>query len=144
MDASTWWWVLAGALVVVELLTGTFYLLALALGGAAGALAATAGLDQASQITWGALVGGGAAAAWHVWRVRQPARDGRVAQNTLDAGQLVQVTQWREDGSTQVHYRGALWSARLNPASASSPSLPSAGTHRIVAIDGSQLLIEKV
>ena len=142
MDASTWWWVLAGALVVIELLTGTFYLLALALGGAAGALAATAGLDQASKITWGALVGGGAAAVWHVWRVRRPTRSEAAPEASLDAGQRVQVTQWRDDGTAQVHYRGASWTARLNPAAAAS-SPPSIGTHRIVSIEGSQLIVEK-
>ena len=40
---ATGWWLLAGVLVAVELLTGTFYLLALALGAAAAALAAHAG-----------------------------------------------------------------------------------------------------
>ena len=41
--ASTVWWVVAGVLVAVELATGTFYLLMLALGAAAAALAAHAG-----------------------------------------------------------------------------------------------------
>ena len=36
-SAPTLWWVLAGVLVVAELLSGTFYLLMIALGAAAGA-----------------------------------------------------------------------------------------------------------
>jgi membrane protein implicated in regulation of membrane protease activity len=40
-QASTLWWVLAGALVIAELLTGTFYLLMLALGSVAAAVAAS-------------------------------------------------------------------------------------------------------
>ena len=32
MEESTIWWLLAGGLVVAELLTGTFYLLMLAVG----------------------------------------------------------------------------------------------------------------
>ena len=44
-NASTGWWLAAGVLVVAELATGTFYLLMLALGLAAGALAAHAGAN---------------------------------------------------------------------------------------------------
>ena len=40
MEASTIWWLAAGAVVVAELLTGTFYLLMVALGLVAAALAA--------------------------------------------------------------------------------------------------------
>ena len=38
--AATGWWIAAGMLVAIELLTGTFYLLMLALGCVAAALAA--------------------------------------------------------------------------------------------------------
>ena len=44
MEASTIWWLAAGAVVVAELLTGTFYLLMVALGLVAAALAAHLGL----------------------------------------------------------------------------------------------------
>jgi hypothetical protein len=68
MAESTIWWLLAGAAVVIELITGTFYLLMLAIGLAAGALAAHAGLAMTGQLVVAALVGGGAVAGWHVWR----------------------------------------------------------------------------
>lgn len=57
LDASTLWWLMAGVAVVAELLTGTFYLLMLAVGLAAGALAAHAGLGNTAQILVSALVG---------------------------------------------------------------------------------------
>ena len=41
---ATFWWLAAGGLVIAELLSGSFYLLMLALGTAAGAVAAQAGL----------------------------------------------------------------------------------------------------
>ena len=47
MADSTVWWLLAGAAVAVELMTGTFYLLMLAIGLAAAALAAHAGAGHA-------------------------------------------------------------------------------------------------
>ena len=43
MEESTIWWLLAGGLVVAELLTGTFYLLMLAVGVGAAAIAAHLG-----------------------------------------------------------------------------------------------------
>ena len=43
MAESTVWWVLAGSAVALELLTGTFYLLMVAVGCAVGGLAALAG-----------------------------------------------------------------------------------------------------
>jgi membrane protein implicated in regulation of membrane protease activity len=43
ISATTVWWVLAGIAVAVELATGTFYLLMLALGLAAGAVASHLG-----------------------------------------------------------------------------------------------------
>ena len=44
MSESTLWWLLAGAAVGLELVTGTFYLLMIALGLGAAAMAAHLGL----------------------------------------------------------------------------------------------------
>ena len=57
------WWIAAGVVVAAELATGTFYLLMIALGLAAGALAAHFGSGQPIQLVAAALVGGGATAA---------------------------------------------------------------------------------
>ncbi len=60
MDDSTLWWLLTGALVALELITGTFYLLMLAIGAAAAALAAHA--SRCLPMSWKALAaraGGG-------------------------------------------------------------------------------------
>ncbi|WP_288092045.1 hypothetical protein [Thiomonas sp.] len=46
MDNPTAWWILAGFFVAMELVSGTFYLLMLAVGAVAGALAAHAGLPM--------------------------------------------------------------------------------------------------
>ena len=53
MAESTIWWLLAGSAVAVELVTGTFYLLMLAFGLAAAALAAHAGAPLVVQIVTG-------------------------------------------------------------------------------------------
>ena len=56
-NPATLWWLATGALVAAELATGTFYLLMVALGCAAGALAAHAGLATTPQLATAALVG---------------------------------------------------------------------------------------
>jgi membrane protein implicated in regulation of membrane protease activity len=135
-EASTGWWMLAGLLVLVELLSGTFYLLMFALGATAAALAAHSGLGLTPQFACAALVGGGATAAWHLRRARAP-RSAPAASNVdvnLDIGQNVLVEAWDAQGLATVRYRGAAWTARHAAAGA-----PRTGPHRIVAVHGNRL-----
>ena len=137
--ASTAWWLAAGALVVAELATGTFYLLMLALGAAAGAVAAHLGLSDNFQIGAAAVLGGGAVLALHLRRSSDapslPA--GANPDVLLDIGSTVQVAHWQADGSARVHYRGAEWDARYAGAGSAT-----AGEHTIRAIEGSRLLLD--
>jgi len=141
MSDPTFWWLAAGVLVAAELLTGTFYLLMLAIGAAAAALCAHAGITLSWQMTAAALIGGGSVAIWHVLQRRRTAQRRVVADRdvNLDIGATVQVHAWNDDGTTSVRHRGALWTAR--PAPGSPPG--ALGPHRIVEVQGSQLLIEK-
>ena len=138
-SAATWWWVGAGVLVAAELLTGTFYLLMVALGCVAGAIASHLGGGGTAQLITASLVGGGATAGWHGMRAREP-RSQPAATNrdvNLDIGQLVQVPAWSADGTARVRYRGADWKARHRGAGA-----PVTGEHVIVAVEGSELGLE--
>lgn len=138
-NPATTWWLLAGALVAAELLTGTFYLLMVALGAAAGALAAHAGLGVTAQVAVAALAAAGLTAAWHWKRARSP-QSAPVERNrdaNLDIGETVMVRAWAADGSTQVHHRGSTWGARLAPGAA-----PGSGAHIIVAVQGNQLQLQ--
>ena len=138
--SSTVWWVVAGALVAVELATGTFYLLMLALGAAAAALAGHAGVGLSAQLVVAAIVGGGAVTAWHLRRMRQPAAPPAQANRdiNLDIGTRVNVPAWEADGTARVPYRGAIWSARHSGA-----GTPAPGEHVIVAVNGSELLLQR-
>jgi len=137
-DASTWW-LLAGAAVAVELLTGTFYLLMLGIGMAAGALAALAGLGQSGQLLAAAVVGGGAVVSWHlVHRRRFSEPNAGNANLNLDAGEAVQVDAWAEDNTATVRYRGTVWTAV--PAGGTPQGT---GLHRVREVSGSRLVIEK-
>ena len=137
-NPATLWWLATGALVAAELATGTFYLLMVALGCAAGALSAHAGLSNTAQMVSAALLGLLATAAWHVRRARRPRALPAQANRdvNLDIGSPVRVEQWQADGSARVHYRGSAWSARFAGA-----GTPTPGEHVIVGVDGSELRV---
>ena len=139
MSFSSQWWIICGLLVAVELATGTFYLLMLALGAAAGAVAAMLGLGPTAQFLSAAVVGGGAVILWHTKRARAGAKTppGANPDVSLDIGQQVQVKHWHADGSATVRYRGADWSARF-----AGDGTPAAGRFKIRAIEGSCLQLD--
>ena len=140
MTASTLWWLLAGAAVAVELVTGTFYLLMIALGMASGALAAHLGLGITWQLVCAAVVSGGAVAIWY--RVRKsapgrlPARANRDVN--LDIGETLHIAAWEADGTAQVKYRGAQWTAALMPGVAPTSG---EGAYRIEQVVGNRLMV---
>ena len=141
MDLSgpTGWWIVAGVLVAAELATGTFYLLMLALVAAAAAVAAHLGIAFNGQLLTAALIGGGAVAAWHFMRGKQPPALPASANRdvNLDIGETVHVAAWDAEGNAQVSYRGATWAARHTGSAAPRP-----GVHVIRAIEGTRLLLE--
>ena len=138
VSAAVFWWVAAGLLVAVELATGTFYLLMIALGLAGAALAAHLGLSFAAQVAAACLLGGGTTVAWHLHRRRQPL-PAPVAQNrdvNLDIGERVRVEAWAPDLTARVSYRGSAWSARLQPGAPAA-----AGEHIVSAVEGNWLIL---
>ncbi len=143
MNASTFWWMATGALVIAELLSGTFYLLMLSLGAAAAALAAHAELDMTTQVITAALVGGAAVVLWNLKSKHRPA--GADATDThihLDIGATVHVDAWDEQGLSHIKHRGAVWAASCQTHALAHPL--ESGLHKIVAIEGSRLVLEKI
>ncbi|MGI9247020.1 MAG: NfeD family protein [Steroidobacteraceae bacterium] len=141
LSATTLWWVLAGIAVAAELATGTFYLLMLALGLAAGAIASHLGFSLPLQIVAAAAVGGGATLAWH-WRRRSEGPVSPAASNrdvNLDVGERVRVDHWAHDRTARVHYRGSHWQARLAPGAVAGP-----GEHVVAAVEGNWLVLQPV
>ncbi|WP_457282752.1 NfeD family protein [Polaromonas sp. P5_D5] len=140
MSESTIWWLLAGAAVAVELATGTFYLLMVALGIAAAAIAAHLGASTSMQLIAAAVVGSATVSICHLVRSRGP-RELPASTNpdvNMDVGETVQVDAWQADGTAQVRYRGAQWAVVQ-----AEGGTPSAGTHRIREVIGSKLIVEK-
>ena len=137
MDNPTLWLIVAGGLVMAELMTGTFYLLMLSLGATAAALMAYADGTLAWQIVTAAFVGGGAAVVWHL---KKPiSNDGQDSNVHLDIGETVMVDAWDAQGHTQVKHRGAQWAAICTPG-----SMPEIGMHRICEMQGNRLVLEKI
>ncbi|CAN7529773.1 NfeD family protein [Acidovorax sp.] len=139
MEESTIWWLAAGIVVVAEMLTGTFYLLMMAVGLVAAALAAHMGLSSALQIIVAALVGGGAVVAWHFARRKRPGDPSPRADRSvnMDVGETILIESWNPDGTTTVKYRGAMWTAIHRPG-----VTPSTGMHRVAELVGNRLLVD--
>lgn len=131
------WLVAAGVLVVMELFTGTFYLLMIAIGLAFGALAAYFGMSGAVQTIVAAAVGVVATGLLHRSHLGRPAR-GSAARDpnvNIDIGQHLTVDEWH-GCKARVMYRGALWDVELGQG-----GHPQAGVFKIVEIQGSRLIV---
>jgi len=129
-------WVVAGfALVIAELVTGTFYLLVIGVGAFAGALAAWLGASVFVQavvdwidVHWGVH-------HWHFANRKGDAGGG----NLLDRGQPVVLEGWANEsaGIARVKYRGASWDARFAEEGRPVPG----STLYIDAMDGNTLVV---
>jgi membrane protein implicated in regulation of membrane protease activity len=139
MSDVTMWWVLTGILVALELTTGSFYLLMLGLGAAAAALTAVAGHGLNAQLVVAAAVGGLGVVLLGQWRKRQAITPQDEQDQHLDLGATVMVETWDAQGTTQVKYRGAVWSAVHAPH-----QTPAPGAHRIQAMVGNRLILERI
>jgi membrane protein implicated in regulation of membrane protease activity len=106
-------WALVGlALVIVELLTGTFYLLMLGVAcfGAAGV--ALAGFGFPAQSVVAVVVAAVGAYMVHAYRARNRAEQ----MAPIDQGQPARFEAWVDQNASlaRVSYRGASWEARVD------------------------------
>ena len=141
MADSTWWWLIAGGAIVLELMSGTVYLLLLGIGFAAAALSAHAGFGLTVQLLVAALVGVGAVAVWYAVRRGRPAEAPSRSNRdvNLDIGEQLQIDAWNVDGTATVRYRGAQWTVVQ-----AAGHVPAVGTHRVVEVVGSRLVVDKI
>jgi membrane protein implicated in regulation of membrane protease activity len=141
MSDMTVWFVVAFGLLVVELMTGTFYLLMVAIGCAIGGTAALAGASLPVQFVAGAAVGIAATMILRRTRFGERRMRADAAHNRdviLDIGEVVQVAAWHE-GTAHVRYRGCRWDATLEPG-----AVPQTGAQVIKAVRGSTLVVAPV
>ena len=131
--------VLGFALVIVELVTGTFYLIVIAAGFFLAAILAYFGANLLVQAVAGSAVA--LAGVWYVNRWHGAERKPDAGQaNLLDKGQPVVLESWIDEASgvARVKYRGASWEARVTGAA----PRPSPGTMLYInGQEGNTLLV---
>lgn len=130
------WTIVGFGLVIVELMTGTFYLLVFGVGAFAGALAAWLGAPFLGQVAAAGVVSSIGAMMVHHWHAGQR-KDGDQA-NALDVGQTVTVERWvnQAEGMMRVNYRGTDWDARIRPGDALAAAAEKGTMLHILAQDG--------
>jgi membrane protein implicated in regulation of membrane protease activity len=140
MDAYLLWAVTGIALIIIEMLTGTFYLLVLGLAALSAAAAAWFGGSfwvQAVLIAGVSVVG-----VLLVKRFRGSVREARAMQGPgLDVGQAVTLDAWisEADGLARVNYRNAQWEAQVT-----GERTPEGKVFYIHAVDGNTLRVSSV
>ncbi len=138
MTPWTFWIVLAAILAIAEMMTGTFYLLVLALGAVVGALAAVLGLSMTFQVLGATLAAAAGFAALQNYRARVGARAPAAKNPDVhpDIGAVVRIASVDPGGRVCVNYRGADWTARVDGG-----VVDSTRDYQIAQIDGSVLVL---
>lgn len=133
-----WLWFGAAAMfVLLEMITGTFYLLLIALGLTASGAATYFGAPLAVQIICGMVVSlAGLAAVYHYRKSKGYKATQSDANINPDIGKRVTVLAWNDNGTAQVFYRGANWSAEIAKNEVMLP-----GEHTIYAVHGLVLVL---
>jgi membrane protein implicated in regulation of membrane protease activity len=139
MQDYWWWWGLAVLFGVVEMVTGTLYLLVLGIGFAAAGLVAFVGGAFALQLVAAA---GFSFLGWLLLRRFSPRRARVMAHGNrdvlLDIGERVRIDRWQSDRRAEVIYRGAAWSAEF---AGDDKFEPEPGDYVIRRIEGNRLIV---
>ena len=129
MAEWTMWFVLAGVMVALEMLAGTFYLLMIGIGLMAGGIAALAGVIIPQQLAVAAIIG------VLTTVVLRQGKHGRLAQRNvardpnvnLDIGQSLRIETWSQASDsvlvTRALYRGAEWDVELERGCEARPGM---------------------
>ena len=138
MDLPLLWLIAGFMLIIVELVTGTFYLLVLGIAAFAGSLVAWAG----GAFVWQALAAAAIAVAGVVWVHLYRKSISPKRMQGLDFGQPAAFESWvnRDAGHARVRYRDALWDAQV---SGGAPAEPGEILY-IISVDGSTLKVSKI
>ncbi len=133
-------WLVAGfVLVIVELMTGTFYLLIFGVAALLAAAAAWAGASFAVQAIVATIV---AIVGSFVVRQRRLSLQGTGDNTPMDVGQAVVFETWVDEASriARVRYRGAPWEAEV-----AAGATPAAGNMLTISdVRGNRLVVGTV
>lgn len=137
MDPAIAWAVIGLVLVIVELLTGTFYLLMFGVAAFGAALAAWLGLQFSAQAIVAFVISAVGCYGVHVYHAKNRAQQ----MPPIDSGMPASFEIWLDAGArlARVRYRGASWDARVEGAEALEPG----ATVYVVSADGNTLRVAK-
>ena len=137
MDPALAWSIVGLVLVIAELLSGTFYLLMLAVAAFGAAAAAYYGQTFPVQCIVAAVLAAAGCYGVHVYR----ARSGSKRMPSIDAGMPASFESWLDARSrlARVRYRGASWDAQVEGSEALEPG----AMLFVVAADGNTLKVAK-
>lgn len=130
------WFVIAAVALILELLSGTFFLLLVAVAAAGAGVVAWFGGEVTWQLLAFCILG---IAGFVILRSSGLLKRGQrndASRNrdvNLDIGQIVQVNEWTPAKTAIVQYRGAQWQVRLDSA---AHIIPAPGHYQISDIDG--------
>ncbi len=138
MDDTLIWLIAGFLLVIVELVSGTFYLLVLGIAAFAGGAVAYVGMTHSVQ----AIVAAAIAVVGAMWVNRIRRTTSAVKMRSVDAGQPATFDSWvdRAAGRARVRYRDALWDASVAGGAAGEPG----EIFYVTSIDGNTLKVSKV
>ena len=112
MDSYLYWILTAIGLVIVELLTGTFFLLVLGIAATGGAALAYLGYPLGAQAGFATVI----AVLGVFWVSRYRAKVSKdTGINAIDVGHRVTLDSWinEAEGLARVRYRDTLWDAKV-------------------------------
>lgn len=135
MEPDVLWAILGLGLMVVELMTGTFYLLVLGIAAFGAAVAAWMGQPFGVQVIIGAVLAVGGCYGVHMYR----AKNAKEQMVSIDAGQPASFENWIDQGArlARVRYRGASWDARVE----GEASVDSGAMLYVVSSNGNTLQV---
>lgn len=138
MDDTLIWLIAGFLLVIVELVSGTFYLLVLGIAAFAGGAVAYLGMAFSVQ----AIVAAAIAVVGAMWVNRIRRTTSAVKMRSVDAGQPATFDSWvdRAAGRARVKYRDALWDASVAGEASGEPG----EIFYVTSIDGNTLKVSKV
>ena len=132
------WLIVAGILLIAELLTGTFYLLMLAIAGVIAWFAMLLNFDFLAQSIVFLISASILVLFTQRLRARLNANTKPNLADNLDAGEI--ITDW-VDGVGISHYRGSQWAVVLDVPDAQT--LPD-GSYRITQLDGTRIRVARL
>src|SRR5271154_5488937 len=122
MEEDLIWAILGLALVIVELMSGTFYLLVLGIAAFGAALAAWLGQSFGVQAVVAAVIAALGCYGVHVFHAKNTTQ--RMAE--VDAGQPASFENWVDQRArlARVRYRGSSWDALVEGEAAVEAGAP--------------------